>query len=271
MTYKEFIQNIINTRGQWGIDEQEIFEAHHIIPRCLGGLPKNSPKRKKHENIIWLYPEEHFMAHKLLAEENPDIPPLKLAFARMSKRDNLNISQEFYSESRRAQIEYNKDCTWYNDGKNEYFIHKDCKTRDGLKMGRLPRDYSSTDGCISITNGQYNIFIKPGDVIPEGFKLGQTRKNDFEVLSKAQKKSWEIKSDNRVKMLNQLHENNKNKHWYTNGVENIWGFECPDGYWLGRSFKSSGSTGYHWYNNGVKNIQAPSCPEGYFVGKLKRR
>ena len=37
MTYDEFINNIIETRGQWGIPLNEYFEAHHIIPRCMGG------------------------------------------------------------------------------------------------------------------------------------------------------------------------------------------------------------------------------------------
>ena len=35
--YKEFIENIIATRGQWNIPQGEYFEAHHIVPKCLGG------------------------------------------------------------------------------------------------------------------------------------------------------------------------------------------------------------------------------------------
>lgn len=34
MTYSEFIQSIINTRGQWNIPDGEYFENHHITPRC---------------------------------------------------------------------------------------------------------------------------------------------------------------------------------------------------------------------------------------------
>ena len=71
MTYKEFIQNIIDTRGQW--DERirrSYCERHHIVPKCLGGLP-HSLSWEHHDNIIWLTPREHFIAHKLLAEENP--------------------------------------------------------------------------------------------------------------------------------------------------------------------------------------------------------
>ena len=72
LTYNEFIQNIINTRGQWNISDNEYFEVHHVIPKCMGGGPKRIPKNKKHENLIWLTAQEHYEAHKLLAKENPD-------------------------------------------------------------------------------------------------------------------------------------------------------------------------------------------------------
>lgn len=32
-TYKEYIQSIIDTRGQWNIPENEYYEGHHIIPK----------------------------------------------------------------------------------------------------------------------------------------------------------------------------------------------------------------------------------------------
>lgn len=59
MTYNDFIQNIINTRGQWSdevIHSNRGFEKHHIIPKCLGGLGdyKNSKFKKfsHHKNCI---------------------------------------------------------------------------------------------------------------------------------------------------------------------------------------------------------------------------
>lgn len=92
MTYNEFIQNIIDTRGQWNIPEGEYYEAHHIIPRCMGGLPKSTAKRKKrreHPNIIWLYPDEHYKAHELLALENLDNMNLICAWNLMSKNNTV--------------------------------------------------------------------------------------------------------------------------------------------------------------------------------------
>ena len=52
MTYNEFIQNIINIRGQYGIPMNEYCEVHHIIPRCEGGLPEYSNRNILHENLI---------------------------------------------------------------------------------------------------------------------------------------------------------------------------------------------------------------------------
>lgn len=65
ITYQEFINNILETRGRFGIPEQEYKERHHIIPRCMNG-------RDEEANLIDLYAREHFIAHKLLAIENSD-------------------------------------------------------------------------------------------------------------------------------------------------------------------------------------------------------
>lgn len=83
LTYSSFIKNIINTRGQWGLNHtKEYCERHHILPKCLGGLPKRLTWAK-HQNIIWLTAKEHFIAHKLLALENPNCYELVSAFKRM--------------------------------------------------------------------------------------------------------------------------------------------------------------------------------------------
>lgn len=99
MTYQEFIQDIINTRGQWNIPKGEYYEKHHIIPRCMGGSNDK-------ENIIYLYAKEHFIAHQLLAEENPDNISLQYAFGAMGQnnrglRDYI-LTPEGYEKTRIA-------------------------------------------------------------------------------------------------------------------------------------------------------------------------
>lgn len=97
LTYSEFIDNIIKSRGQWGITDDECFEGHHIIPRCLGG--QGNPSRRD-PNIVRLTPQEHYIAHKLLAEENPDNEKLLYAWHMMafkksgSQKRDYEISME---------------------------------------------------------------------------------------------------------------------------------------------------------------------------------
>ena len=62
LTYNEFIQNILDVRGRFGVPEGEYKERHHILPKCMGGNDDES-------NLIDLYAREHYEAHKLLAQE----------------------------------------------------------------------------------------------------------------------------------------------------------------------------------------------------------
>ena len=71
MTYQEFIDNILKTRGQFSCGD-EYHGRHHILPRCKGGTDNK-------ENLIDLFAKEHFEAHRLLALENPN--DSKLVFA----------------------------------------------------------------------------------------------------------------------------------------------------------------------------------------------
>ena len=75
MTYKEFIDNILETRGRFGCGD-EYCERHHIVPKCLGG-------GNEEENLIDLFAREHFEAHRLLALENPKERGLQYAWWRM--------------------------------------------------------------------------------------------------------------------------------------------------------------------------------------------
>lgn len=99
MTYKEFIQNILDTRGRFACGD-EYHERHHILPKCMGGT-------NDEENLIDLYAREHFIAHRLLALENPENNSLVYAWNCMafSKRDyqkRYELTPEEYEEARKA-------------------------------------------------------------------------------------------------------------------------------------------------------------------------
>lgn len=64
MTYLNFINDIIKTRGRFSCGDK-YHEKHHIVPRCMNGTDDE-------DNLIDLYAKEHYEAHRLLALENPD-------------------------------------------------------------------------------------------------------------------------------------------------------------------------------------------------------
>ena len=99
MTYNEFINNILETRGRFACGE-EYHERHHIVPRCMGGSNEEN-------NFIDLYAREHFIAHKLLAIEHSDNQKLVYAFWMMAhcksnKQDRYECTPEEYEEAKIA-------------------------------------------------------------------------------------------------------------------------------------------------------------------------
>lgn len=99
MNYKEFIDNILQIRGRF-IDSNEYHERHHIIPRCKNGSDND-------DNLIDLFAKEHFIAHKLLAEENMDDKQLVraytlMAFVKDQNQDRYELSPDEYEEARKV-------------------------------------------------------------------------------------------------------------------------------------------------------------------------
>lgn len=97
MTYEEFIQGILNTRGRFACGDK-YHERHHIIPVCINGSDDK-------ENLIDLFAREHFEAHRLLALENPNNDKLVYAWHMMSIMNDNNkriyeITSEEYEEAR---------------------------------------------------------------------------------------------------------------------------------------------------------------------------
>lgn len=113
-TYKEFINNILETRGRFNCGD-EYHERHHILPKSCGGTNDKN-------NLIDLYAKEHFEAHRLLALENPDNKKLISAWWLMSHvKGNENqewyeIKSEEYEEARIAFVDSisGENSFWYN-------------------------------------------------------------------------------------------------------------------------------------------------------------
>ena len=102
MTYEEFIDNILTTRGRFNCND-EYHERHHVIPKCMGGANDS-------DNLIDLYAREHFVAHRLLALENPNNEKLAYAWWNMcqckgSSKMRTEVTPEEYEEARKQYIQ----------------------------------------------------------------------------------------------------------------------------------------------------------------------
>jgi hypothetical protein len=64
MNYTLHYERLIERAQERSILPDEYFEEHHIVPKCLGG--DNSD-----ENLVKLFPEEHYVAHQLLVKIYP--------------------------------------------------------------------------------------------------------------------------------------------------------------------------------------------------------
>jgi hypothetical protein len=100
MTYSEFIDNIISSRGvgKKKPDDGQYYEVHHIKPRAWGGNDDDC-------NLVCLLAREHYEAHKLLAIENPDDAAMCHAWWMMAHIPNSNgrdycVSMEEYEKSK---------------------------------------------------------------------------------------------------------------------------------------------------------------------------
>lgn len=66
------------------------------------------------------------------------------------------------------------------------------------------------------------------------------------------------------------------KHWFTNGSIDKMCYECPEGFWPGRTVsdswrknQSKASSKCRWYNNGIEETFTQNCPDGYMPGRLE--
>ena len=118
-----------------------MFERHHIIPDCLGGdsdrVLKSGKgrfsKRSHNKNCIWLYPDEHIEAHRLLAEENPDNYQLLMAYERMCSSYKELVSNTEINYLKEKLHNYRSNLY---SGKNNpmYGVHQELSDETKLKI-----------------------------------------------------------------------------------------------------------------------------------------
>lgn len=125
MTYEEFINNILETRGRF-VCGNEYHERHHIVPKCMGGSNDK-------ENLIDLFAREHFEAHRLLALENPENEKLVYAWFMMStthdsKGRDYMVTSEEYEQSKKMFSKF------HTERLKKYWEDVNNKKKTGLKI-----------------------------------------------------------------------------------------------------------------------------------------
>lgn len=164
MTYKAFIQNILDTRGRFGIPDGEYKERHHIIPKCMNGSNDK-------DNLIDLYAKEHFIAHKLLAKENPCNFSLACAWWNMCNIHNKYEDRYITTprEYEEARILFSSKMKMRNMGRN--FIHSSRFSNKHHSVESRNKISNSQLGRKLISNGVIQYYIYDG-ILPSGFYFG---------------------------------------------------------------------------------------------------
>lgn len=120
MDYKKVYDDMVKGAKSKGRKKEKggpYFEAHHIVPKCLGG-----PDRK--DNIVLLTAKEHLMAHLLLCEIYPNSDSLRASLWLMAnvkgkgQEGRVKLSARAYerekilfAESQRRRIQGKKYST----------------------------------------------------------------------------------------------------------------------------------------------------------------
>lgn len=165
MTYLEFIQNILKSRGRRGCGDN-YHEKHHIVPKCMGGT-------NDEDNLIDLYAREHFIAHKLLAKENPDNDKLVYAWWCMSVVRNKNTQERYEltpEEHEEAKIAYNN----VNKG---HSVSKETRNKISEALKKLPPPSEQTRKKLSIAHtGENNAMYGKTHTQEAREKISKTHK-----------------------------------------------------------------------------------------------
>ena len=112
MDYQKIYNQIIErAKSENRVKTNQIYyEAHHIIPKCLGGEGE-CRHWKWHPNIVLLTAKEHFISHMLLHKihpKNKDLFDSLWLFCNGSNkkyRKNLRVSSRLFSEMRQKKAE----------------------------------------------------------------------------------------------------------------------------------------------------------------------
>lgn len=159
-------------------------EKHHIVPRSEGGTDQQ-------DNIVKLYPREHFIAHWLLYRDDPESISRSFAFNMMScnRSGTYKPSSRAYAEGVEAASKANKKNftgrkAIGRDGKIKYVWPHELDYYTELGWKTNPRRGVHNKGRFWSNNGtseQFSNELKPGWI--KG-RVGEGTNKDRKAISK---------------------------------------------------------------------------------------
>jgi hypothetical protein len=228
MNYKKIYDSIID-RAKNRVPEGYV-ERHHIIPKCIGGS-------NDQQNLVALYPEEHFLCHVLLIKIYPEQPSLIIAVAKMCqpvggrKKRKLYgwLRKKFANEQSNRQSGKNNSQfgkRWINNGLISKKIDNNESLPEGWHFGaafpsmrgvKRPRP-KKQKLCISCSNvlasqrnqSKYCLECKPKHNFASKYSDDQIydalRKNDFDYKKTASFLGWKRSDGNNYIRMKRIHQ-----------------------------------------------------------------
>jgi hypothetical protein len=178
--YKELYEKFILTRQERSLNESNIIEIHHILPRCLGGSDEDN-------NLIKLTAREHFLAHLLLHRAYPNHIGLKKALAAMFKGDkrqqkNRSFNSRFYQLIREKIF---VKCPSRKDLEEMYIIDK-------MSYAKIAKKYNVSDMTVCKwmklreisprLSSDYSYDIPPKQIIIDFYVKKQFPYNELQTM-----------------------------------------------------------------------------------------
>jgi hypothetical protein len=201
MDYKLHYERLISRAKERG--QITLSECHHVIPRCIGGDDDE-------KNLVYLTPEEHYVAHQLLIKIYPNSPKLVYA-AWMMRTSSTNqsrnnktygwIKRRYISICRQrvgsANSSYGRK--WYHDPlslKNGKFC--DTEIPNGWVAGRVPKRTCICCGdSTAYTNGKYciscrEVIQKQRPLVANGYRTKEQELIDLYTQGHSVHKSLQL-------------------------------------------------------------------------------